>query len=206
MNMFGPSTRYYIVLWAFIIGFFLPVPFWLLHKKFPNYHFDKVNMPMILVGLTLLPGAASSYFTVSFILVLFSQWYLRRWRRNYFVKYNYLVSTALDSATSLMVFFIAFALNGAADGNVHSFPLWWGNRQGMLSGHSSIAWNLITHHPLRPHRYQVHWLLLQGLLIIIVSITFSLSLKKKKKKKCNTCNIWLHFILQNFLPLSPINS
>ncbi|KAI9263390.1 OPT family small oligopeptide transporter [Phascolomyces articulosus] len=129
INMFGPSTRYYIVLWAFIIGFFLPLPFWYLHKRFPQKGFDRVNIPMILVGLCTLPGAATSYITISFCLVVFSQYYLRRYRRHWFVKYNYLVSTGLDSATSLMVFFVAFALHGAADGIDHPFPIWWGNRQ-----------------------------------------------------------------------------
>ncbi|KAI9312463.1 OPT family small oligopeptide transporter [Dichotomocladium elegans] len=129
MAMFGPQSRYYLILWAFVIGFFLPVPFWLLHRHFPNKGFDKVTIPMVLVGLCTLPGAASSYITVCFALVMVSQGYLKRYHRERFVKYNYLVSTALDSATSLMVFFIAFALHGAADGVIHEFPVWWGNRR-----------------------------------------------------------------------------
>lgn len=133
--MFGPDSRYYIVLWAFVIGLFLPIPFWLLHKRFPRIQgLGRINVPMIIVGLSTLPGQATSYITVAFILVILSQWYLRRYRRQWFVKYNYLVSTALDSATSLMVFFVAFALHGAANGVVHKFPIWWGNRLGKSIG------------------------------------------------------------------------
>lgn len=130
--MFGPGSKYYIVLWAFVIGFFLPLPFWLLHKKFPKIGFKSVNVPMILVGLCTLPGAASSFITVSFILVLASQWYLKRYYRSWFVHYNYLTSTAFDAGTSLMVFFLAYALYGAANGEDHRFPIWWGNRLGLF--------------------------------------------------------------------------
>ncbi|KAI8370665.1 OPT family small oligopeptide transporter [Radiomyces spectabilis] len=128
MAMFGPGTKYYIFLWAFVIGFFVPVPFWLLSKKFPKRGFELINVPMILIGLCILPGSNSSWITVSFGLIIFSQWYMKRRHREWFVKYNYLISTALDSATSLMVFFIAFALMGGASGKEYRFPTWWGNR------------------------------------------------------------------------------
>lgn len=43
-----------------------------------------------------------------------------------FVKYNYLVSAALDGGTSVIVFIMSFALFGAA-GKAVPFPKWWGN-------------------------------------------------------------------------------
>ncbi|KAI8069515.1 OPT family small oligopeptide transporter [Gongronella butleri] len=129
MAMFGPGTQYYIILWAFVIGFFLPVPFWALHKWYPKAGFDLVNVPMVLIGLVLLPGSASSFVLVSFVLTMVSQFYLKHYHRGWFIKYNYLISTALDSGTSLMVFFVAFALMGGGDGNSHPFPTWFGNRQ-----------------------------------------------------------------------------
>lgn len=49
--MFGPGTQYSIILWAFLIGFLLPVPFWALHKYYPKVGFNYVNIPMILIGL-----------------------------------------------------------------------------------------------------------------------------------------------------------
>ncbi|KAI9469044.1 MAG: OPT family small oligopeptide transporter [Benjaminiella poitrasii] len=129
MNMFGPGSNYYIVLWAFLIGFLLPVPCWLLHRYYPKTKFFRhVNTPMILVGLTIVPGAATSWITVSFIIVLVSQYYIKRHHRAWFVKYNYLISTALDSGTSLMVFIIAMSLYGGASGKSYHFPSWWGNR------------------------------------------------------------------------------
>lgn len=86
---------------------------------------------MVLIGLTQLPGAATSWITVSFIIIIVSQYYLKRRHRDWFVKYNYLISTALDSGTSLMVFIIAMGLYGGASGVSYPFPVWWGNRAGM---------------------------------------------------------------------------
>lgn len=128
LNMFGPGTEYSIILWAFLIGFVLPVPFWLLHRRYPTVGFKYVNIPMVLIGLTQLPGAATSWITVSFIIIIVSQYYVKRRYRDWFVKYNYLISTALDSGTSLMVFIIAMGLYGGASGVSYPFPTWWGNR------------------------------------------------------------------------------
>ncbi|KAI7894354.1 OPT family small oligopeptide transporter [Mucor mucedo] len=128
MNMFGPGTDYYIILWAFLIGFILPVPFWYLSRRFPVVGYKYVNTPMILIGMTIVPGSASSWITVSFIIVLISQFYIKRRHTAWFVKYNYLISTALDSGTSLMVFIIAMSLYGGASGVSYPFPSWWGNR------------------------------------------------------------------------------
>ncbi|KAI8100046.1 OPT family small oligopeptide transporter [Halteromyces radiatus] len=128
MVMFGPESQYYIILWAFVIGFFLPIPGWLLHKKFPKVGFNYINVPMILVGFATLPGTNSSWITVSFIIIIVTQGFVKRRYNDWFVKYNYLTSAALDSGTSLMVFFLSMALFGGGSGNVYNFPVWWGNR------------------------------------------------------------------------------
>lgn len=125
--MFGPSTQYYIILWAFIIGFALPVPFWLLHKRYPKAGFNYVNMPMILNGIATMPGTNTSWITLSFVIIIVTQWFVKRRHSAWFAKHNYLVSAALDSGTSLMVFLIALIFLGAAGGQTYLFPDWWGN-------------------------------------------------------------------------------
>ncbi|CAG8839620.1 10091_t:CDS:2, partial [Cetraspora pellucida] len=37
---FGPDSIYHILLWGFLIGGFLPIPFYLLHLKFPKAKFN----------------------------------------------------------------------------------------------------------------------------------------------------------------------
>lgn len=119
--MFGPGTQYSIILWSFLIGFLIPIPCWLLHKRYPKVGFNYIHTPMIISGLAIVPGSATAYITVSLLITLLSQWYLRRYYYRRFVKYNYLISTALDSGTSLAVFIISFALMGGGDGKVYVF-------------------------------------------------------------------------------------
>ena len=67
-----------------------------------------------------------SYFVIGFI----AQFYLRRYKPNLFVKYNYLVSAALDGGTQVIVFILSFAVFGGG-GKAHEFPRWGGNNGGV---------------------------------------------------------------------------
>ncbi|KAG0172885.1 hypothetical protein DFQ28_009891 [Apophysomyces sp. BC1034] len=127
MAMFGPGTMYHMVLWGFIIGFFIPVPAWLLHKRFPKWGFDKINTTVILNAFFIVPGSNTSYLTVGFIIMLVSQFYVKRYYRSWFIKHNYLISAALDSGTSILVFILAMAVQGGANGETYLFPTWAGN-------------------------------------------------------------------------------
>lgn len=49
-----------------------------------------------------------------FVIGFASQWYIRRHYPNLFVRYNYLVSAAMDGGTAVMVFILSFAVLGAA--------------------------------------------------------------------------------------------
>jgi hypothetical protein len=73
------------------------------------------------------PGSTSSWLFFGFLLSVWSQFYLKRYKREWFVKHNYLLSAALDGATSVMGFLLAFIVFGGGNGNVYNFPLWWGN-------------------------------------------------------------------------------
>ena len=66
-----------------------------------------------------------SYFTIG----IGAQWWLRKYHPNIFVKYNYLVSAALDGGTQVIVFILSFAVFGGS-GNAVAFPLWAGNNGG----------------------------------------------------------------------------
>ncbi|KAI9286534.1 OPT family small oligopeptide transporter [Umbelopsis sp. AD052] len=126
-RMYGPDSQYYIVLWGFVIGFFVPIPGYLLHWKWPKVGFNYINTPLIMVGLCMFPGSTSSWLFFGFLLSVWSQFYLKRYKREWFVKHNYLLSAALDGATSVMGFLLAFIVFGGGNGNVYNFPLWWGN-------------------------------------------------------------------------------
>ena len=59
--------------------------------------------------------------TMYFIVGFFAQWWLRKNRPEYFVKYNYIVSAALDGGTQVMVFILTFAVFGGS-GKARPFP------------------------------------------------------------------------------------
>ncbi|KAF9039845.1 peptide transporter MTD1 [Panaeolus papilionaceus] len=127
--LYAPGGRYAIVPFGILIGLAVPLPFWLLHKRFPKMNADKVVTPILCWTLGYLNvGINSSIFT-TFMLAVFSQYYLRKYRPGWFRKYNFLMSAALDGGTQVMVFVFTFAVAGGS-GNVVQFPLWALNPEG----------------------------------------------------------------------------
>jgi hypothetical protein len=79
----------------------------------------------LLLGLTsLLGGNIFNGFSVTmawFVIGAFSQFYLRKYRPNWFIKYNYILSAAMDGGTQVLVFILSFAVFGAG-GKEIKFP------------------------------------------------------------------------------------
>ncbi|KAH9458908.1 hypothetical protein Pst134EA_019062 [Puccinia striiformis f. sp. tritici] len=57
---------------------------------------------------------------------LMSQFWARKYRTQWFQKYNYILSAALDGGTELMVFFLAIVFQGG-DGHTINFPTYFLN-------------------------------------------------------------------------------
>ena len=112
-----------------LIGLAIPLPFWLVHLKFPKLGANRVVTPILCWTLGYLSvGINSSVFT-TFLLAVFSQYYLRRFRPRWFRKYNFLMSAALDGGTQVMVFVFTFAVGGGS-GKVIDMPNWALNPKG----------------------------------------------------------------------------
>ncbi|KAJ6465562.1 OPT oligopeptide transporter [Mycena vitilis] len=121
--LFATGTPYGFVPYMLLVGLLFPIPFWLLHKKYPKFGFNLVFTPVLTAELGLLSvGINSSVFT-SFVVAIFSQFYLRKYRAGWFRKYNFLLSAALDGGTSVMIFVYTFAVGGGS-GKVVPFPNW----------------------------------------------------------------------------------
>lgn len=71
----------------------------------------------------------NSSLTMFFVVAFISQFYLRKYRPQMFVKYNYLVSAAMDGGTQVLVFIFTFAVFGGS-GKAVPFPTWAGNPSG----------------------------------------------------------------------------
>jgi hypothetical protein len=51
-DMFSVGARYQWVTLAYLLGFAVPVPFWLLYKKTKIQFFKYINLSIILVSIT----------------------------------------------------------------------------------------------------------------------------------------------------------
>ncbi|KAF5655389.1 peptide transporter [Fusarium sp. NRRL 25303] len=127
-KMFSIGARYEWVTIAYLIGFAAPLPFYFAHRFFPHIRlFSYLNIPIILWYLGYLFVGLNASVTSYFILGAFGQFYLRRYRPEWFVKWNYLISAALDGGTQVMVFIATFAVFGGSGKSV-PFPAWAGNK------------------------------------------------------------------------------
>ncbi|CAG8654930.1 14982_t:CDS:10 [Dentiscutata erythropus] len=121
---FGPSSPYNILLWGFLIGVFLPIPFYLLHRKFPRAKFNFVNTPVILNGLATIPESIPNFIITGFIVSFLSQFYAFRYKNKWWKKNNYVLSAAFDSGAQIMTMVLFICFTGIAQ---VQFPAWWGN-------------------------------------------------------------------------------
>ncbi|KAF7307085.1 OPT oligopeptide transporter [Mycena indigotica] len=122
-QLYSPSSTYGMVPLSIIIGLFVPLPFYILHRYYPNAHFDGVITPMICTQIGYLSGGINSSVFMTFLLCIFSQYYLRNYRPGFYRKYNFLISAALDGGTEVMTFVYSFAVGGAG-GKTTVFPTW----------------------------------------------------------------------------------
>lgn len=125
-DMFSIGGRYQWVTISYLLGFFVPFPFWIAYKIWPKRIFSYINLSIILWYMGWLFVGINASIMSYFILGFGAQFWLRKYRPQYFVKYNYLVSAALDGGTQVLVFILTFAVFGGS-GKSRPFPTWTGN-------------------------------------------------------------------------------
>jgi hypothetical protein len=81
-QLFTAGKRYQWLTFAFLLGFILPMPFWLGHKIFPRLRLDYLNTALIASFIGLLNVGVNSVTMPWFIIGAFSQGYLRKRRPN----------------------------------------------------------------------------------------------------------------------------
>jgi len=128
-ELFAVGKQYQFVAWAYLIGFVVPVPFWIMYKLWPKLRTDYLYTPMICYSIGWLSVGIGSSVLSMFTVGIVSQWWLRTRHPRWFAKYNYILAAGLDGGTQVMVFILSFAVQGAS-GNSHLIPQWWGANQG----------------------------------------------------------------------------
>ncbi|KAH7915147.1 OPT oligopeptide transporter [Hygrophoropsis aurantiaca] len=123
-RLFSPGGMYNSLLWFFLIGAALPIPFYYLARRFPLSYWRYINIPIFFAGLGALPPGTgvnySSWLLVGFIF----QWFMRRYHFRWWMRYNYILSAALDAGVALSLLVIFFCVQMPKGGiNLN----WWGN-------------------------------------------------------------------------------
>jgi hypothetical protein len=113
------------LLWFFLIGILAPIPFYFLARRFPLSFYRYINIPVFFAGLGAMPPASGINY-VSWVLWGFVfNFVVRRFHFRWWMRYNYILSAALDSGFALSLLIIFFALGLPKPGGIH-FE-WWGN-------------------------------------------------------------------------------
>ena len=120
----GTDTSYYSLIWFFLIGVFLPIPFYYLARRYPRSFWRYINIPVALVAVDSVPPvngiSLMSWFIVGFIF----QWFIRRFHFRWWLRYNYILSTGLDGGTIIGLILIFFCVQFPKGGFTVK---WWGN-------------------------------------------------------------------------------
>jgi len=124
-RQFGSSSIYHPQLYALLVGVFLPIPFWLWQRKYPQTRLKYINIPVLINGVGYIPPATginySSWFAVGFTF----QYLIRKRNFAWWSKFNYVLSAGLDCGTLICALFIFFVLALPFKQSIQ--PQWWGN-------------------------------------------------------------------------------
>lgn len=124
-RLFSPGHLYNPLLYFFLIGAILPIPFYYCSRKWPQSWFKYVNLPVFMNGTSLMPPATGINFSSWAMTGFVFQYWIRRRHFKWWSRYNYILSAALDSGVAVGAIVIFFCLQYPNNGG---FDLvWWGN-------------------------------------------------------------------------------
>jgi len=127
-RMFGPSSIYNAINYFFLIGFVLPIPFYYLKKAFPKSTWlEYIHIPVLLTSTGMMPPAQAYHYTNWLALGFAFQYFARRYRPDWHLRYTYVLSAAFDSGVAFMVLLSFFIFTIRDVGMVD----WWGTREDL---------------------------------------------------------------------------
>ncbi|KAJ7624592.1 OPT-domain-containing protein [Roridomyces roridus] len=107
-RMFGAGGIYNDLLYCFLIGALLPIPFWYLRKRVKL--FEHVHIPVLIVGgLIWAPGSLANIWPAVPVAYFFNVFVKKRYLP-WWSKYNYITTTAFSAAIAISAVVIFFSL------------------------------------------------------------------------------------------------
>ncbi|KAJ1943265.1 hypothetical protein FBU59_002961 [Linderina macrospora] len=120
------SGKYYSLYWMFLVGVFLPIPFWLLQRRYPKSIWRHVNLPVMLTYIGYMPNAPTHDFVMFTLFCFIFNYMLMKYRNAWWSKYNFTLTAALDSGLAISGIIGYFALQNVKvvwAGNKNHCPL-----------------------------------------------------------------------------------
>ncbi|KAJ2956814.1 hypothetical protein NQZ79_g7394 [Umbelopsis isabellina] len=127
-KMFAGDSPYSAMLYFFLIGLVLPIPFYFLAKKYPNSWVKYVHIPLIFNATGMMPPAVPLNFSMWCAGGFVFMYWIRKYRHEWWLKYNYVTSAALDSGVAIAgIVIFGVSMGTSNDENPYGWtPNWWG--------------------------------------------------------------------------------
>ncbi|KAI8462073.1 OPT oligopeptide transporter protein-domain-containing protein [Phakopsora pachyrhizi] len=105
-RLYYVGARYSIIPLCLLFGFFLPLPFFLLHIWKPSVGWDRFNISLFCSSIFHAILGVTSGRTTAVILAIFTQYYLRKYRFQWYQKYNFALQGGAGFKVDMPTYFL----------------------------------------------------------------------------------------------------
>ncbi|KAL5537728.1 hypothetical protein UlMin_043928 [Ulmus minor] len=121
-RIFGSDGNYAAMNWFFFGGAIGPIIVWLLHKAFPKQSWiPLINLPVLLGATGMMPPATPLNYNAWVLVGTIFNFFVFRYRKQWWQRYNYVLSAALDAGVAFMAVLLYFSVGVENKG-----LSWWG--------------------------------------------------------------------------------
>jgi hypothetical protein len=120
-----------------LVGALAPIPFYFLARRYPLSLWRYINIPVFFAGVARIPPASGINYSSWVMAGFLFQWAIRRYHFRWWMRYNYILSTALDAGVALGLLVIFCTVQYPKNGGIglNTIQTWWGNTVGSFPGH-----------------------------------------------------------------------
>jgi len=127
-KMFGKDSQYHFIYWGFLIGAVIPVIQWGLSKKYPSVRWSTFNIAVFAGGMSAYPGGLIIGIVCGLAVCLIWQGWLFHYHKNWWSKYTFILSAALDTGAAFTGLFLFLFLQGGLHPKLaYNLPSWFMN-------------------------------------------------------------------------------
>ncbi|KAI6701577.1 hypothetical protein NL676_015901 [Syzygium grande] len=121
-RIFGTLGNYQAVNWFFLGGAIGPIIVWLIHKAFPKQSWiPLINLPVLLGATAMMPAATPLNYNAWILVGTIFNFFIFRYRKQWWQRYNYVLSAALDAGVAFMAVLL-YSVVGMENKSI----TWWG--------------------------------------------------------------------------------